>query len=239
MEDKRFFQLLPGKIIFRDFRNQLIINEIIEDCWGVIMQVSSLSRWKKYVLSLFLVILLVSVGLNLYNFFFIQPSLQAASNNKDNQAFEDWTHFMYFIADLLEKARTNLEVEDAWTLSRIWGGTSAIFISSLESAGGPARDLGFEVGFAMMWLTESTDAIYIGNQTSLALRELEPAVLVKIGNLTAAMRVIPGESDVELLHDSYGSLSQWLSEKNLINPLINNCKQIQNIGQDIYKYYYG
>lgn len=204
------------------------------------MQKPPLSKWKKLVLALFLIILLVSLGFNLYSYFVVQPSMQAASNNKDNRAFEEWTHLMGFIDYVLDKARTNFDVMDAMDLSRIADYTSQIFTPSLKSAGGSARDLGFEIRYAMMWLFESTSAIHSGNKTgTITLRELEPAILDKMENLTAAIRAIATSTSGVFLRDNFESLSQWLEENNLTDLLIDRCKEIQDIGQEIYEYYFG
>jgi len=204
------------------------------------MQKPASSRWRKPVLRLFFIVLAVSLGVNLHSYFVVQTSMQAASNNKDNRAFEEWTSLIGFIAYLLDKANTNFEVEDAWTLSRTTEGVSRIFTSSLESAGGSVKNLSSEITYAMVWLTESTNAMYSGNQTgSVALRELEPAILVKIENLTANIRAIVTSTNIGFLHKNFGSLSQWLEENNLINLLIDRCEEIRAIGQEIYGYYFG
>lgn len=204
------------------------------------MQKPSLPKWKKLVLSLFLIILLASLGFNLYSYFVAQPAMQAAANNKDNRAFEEWTSLIGFIAYLLDKANTNFEVEDAWTLSRTTEDVSRIFTSSLESAGGSAKNLSSEITYAMFWLTQSTNAMFSGNQTgSVTLRELEPAILVKKENLTAAIRAIATSAFDPLQHNNSGSLSQWLEENNLTNLLIDRCKEVDDIGQEIYEYYFG
>lgn len=204
------------------------------------MQKSSLSRMKKHVPSLVFIVLLFSLGSNLYSYLVIQPSMRAASNNKDNRAFEEWTHLLGFVTYVLDKASTNFEVEDAWTLSRTADRVSQIFTPTLKSAGGLTESLGHEIGYAMMWLDESTNAMFSGNQTgTVTLRELEPAILGKIENLTAPVKAIAASARAALLHDNYGSLSQWLDENDLTSPLINHCEKIREVGQEIYDYYFG
>lgn len=192
----------------------------------------------KYLIALFAVMLLVSVGFNIYDHFVVWPSTQATLNNKDVKAFESWLDLLVVTDYFLSNPKTNVDIHDAWLIARMASEVTEIFTPSLESFGGLARNLSFGVTYATSWLVEATDAVYVGNKTGVVSeRELEQPILNIIANLTRVIRnLVHSTLQVSIIENGM-SLAQQLQENNLLNPLANYCGEMMTIGQQIYEYY--
>jgi len=79
------------------------------------MEILSLpsQRRKRFLVGILVLVLIVSVGLNLYDHFIVIPQMQATINNMRVEALKSWLGKMQLVKNILRRAETNLDVEDA------------------------------------------------------------------------------------------------------------------------------
>jgi len=195
----------------------------------------------KYLIAILSVALLLSVGLNAYDRFVLQPSIQTALNNKDVNGFNSWWGLMGLMWYYLDNSKTNFDVENAWKLARIISeDTTEIFTPTLESSRlDLAQNLSSGMTYGAMWLEEGTGALFSGNKTgSVTERELDPTELNMIANLTSVIGNMLNSIRTVSIVENGGSLDQQLQQNNLLAPLATYCAEMMTVGQKIYDYYY-
>lgn len=195
----------------------------------------------KYLMAIFSVALLVSVGLNAYDRLILQPSIQRALNNKDANAFNSWKHLMGLTWYYLNTSKTNFDVQNAMDIAEIIAReTVEIFTPTLESSRlDLAQNLSYGMRYGTTQLWESISALFSGNKTGpITERELDPTELNMIANLTRVIGNMLNSTRTVSIVENGGSLDQQLQQNNLLAPLSTYSTQMMTVCQKIYNYYF-
>lgn len=193
------------------------------------------SQIRRYVTGIIFLVLIVSVGLNLYDHFVTLPQMEATTNNLRVEALEGWLHKMELVKNLLKRAETNFDVEDvgihtSWAKMFVDVFTSGIDIFEHQ------KEFYYWVDKTTYYLQEALFQIYRGNQTGFVTeRNLDQNILAMIANVTDAIENI--ESKTHTLSLNGVDPAQQLREAGVLTDVLNHLEEIYEISVDMYDYY--
>lgn len=193
-----------------------------------------LRRKKSYFIVALISILIVSVGLNLYDNLYTKPVMQTRMNYMSAEAFQSWLDEMISIRSILELAETNLGVKEAMNYTFAARRFETILVWQIEISRPPnfAEHLYLRISRATYMLDRAVSAI--ATKPPITLRNLDDDTLQKIRNLTMT---------IENLVSSVGTINrgvdpvQQLEEKAVLTQVINFLTQIETTSTEIWEMY--
>ena len=179
---------------------------------------------KRYLVGVVVFVLIVFLALYALNGMYVSDYLQARINYMSAEAFQSWLEEMKSIKNILEFAKTNLDVKGAMnhTLSANRFGTILVWEIEVHRPPDFAEHLYLHTHSATFLLDDAVSAI--ATKPPITLRNLDDATLQKLENLTTT---------IENLVNSVGTIKdgvhpvQQLEEKGVLNQVINYVKQIK------------
>jgi len=189
---------------------------------------------KKYLVGILVLVLIISVALNLYDYFVTFPQMHATTNNMRTEALKAWLSKMSLIKNLLSRAKTNDDIrdcEDHASWAELFEDVSESGIDIFESG----KELYKGVSKAAYYLQYSLHRIYVGNQTGYVFtRNLDQYELVIIGNLTKTIENL--ESATSLALDGVEP-TQQLKDAGVLADVLEYLEQIFEFSDVVYEYY--
>jgi hypothetical protein len=202
------------------------------------------NRVLKFVSVTLIIALAVSVGFNLYNYFVVFPQTQTDINNVRTQALMGWLVEMSTVDNLVNTAKTNYDVQQAWLT--IYGEKFAGIMNSI----GSSEELYTLIARATSSLNQGLEQMYFGNVTgAIWSRNLDQTELFMLNNTVSNLNALlfresDGRTVELLLFGSFGSYPSLDPIQRLQNLGINmsyvygHLNQLVQIGNQMVNYYY-
>lgn len=191
---------------------------------------------RRLVIGIIALVLVVSVGLNLYDHFVILPQTKATANNLRVEALDGWIGKVELVKNLLKDAETNFDVIEARVHASWAKRFVAVFIVGIDIFG-PQEELYYWVHKATFYLYEGLYQIYFGNQTGrITERTLDPNILLMIANLTEGLGNITSRTEM-LLSPNGVEPAQQLREAGVLTPVLRHLEEVYEVSLDMYNYY--
>ena len=195
----------------------------------------------RYVVGILVLVLIISVGVNLYDHFVTLPKIQATMNNMRTEALLQWLNKIGRIRYLLEHSETNFDVWEAEYDAYLAGDFVDIYgvgigydPETIKYTYNP-ETLGYWLRRSTWGLGYAVEAIYLGNQTGvITSRNLDQYILQKIENITQTIESI--ENYMVISANGVDPVKQ-LQEKGNLTKIMNYCKQIHETYIEIVTYY--
>jgi len=182
-------------------------------------------------------VLIVSVGLNLYDHFIVIPQMQATINNMRVQALDAWLGMMQKVNNILKHAKTNIDVKDAhnhtsWAEPLVHSRlTYGIDIWEHQN------EFYYWISKVAFYLDEALVTVHFGNKTGpVTERNLDQNVLTMIENITTTYD--NSETKIRSHLSSNGvEPVQQLREAGVLADVLIHLEQIYQISADILNYF--
>lgn len=189
---------------------------------------------KSYLVVVSISILIVSVGLNLYDNLYTKPVMQTRINYMSAEAFQSWLDETKSIERILKLAKTNLDVKEATNYTFAAKRFAEILEWQIEISRPPnfAEHLYLRISSAIGMLDRAVTAV--ATKPPITLQNLDDDTLQKIGNLTMTIENLV--SSVGTINDGIDPVQQ-LEEKAVLNRVINYLMQIRTTSTEIWEMY--
>jgi hypothetical protein len=187
-------------------------------------------------------VLIISVGLNLYDHLIVFPQMQATINDMRVQALNGWLSKMELVKNILVQAETNFDVEDA-TVHTYRAKRFEEILSNEISIGKHGKELYYWVSKVTFYLDEALRKVYSGNQTgAVTERNLDQNVLTMIENVTTNIENLRSKtSSMQMIMWTTGlkgvEPTQQLREAEFLTDVLNYLEQIDQVSIEILDYY--
>lgn len=197
---------------------------------------------RKLLVGLFALVLIISVGLNLYDHFIVLPQMQATINDMRVQALNGWLSKMELVKNILVQAETNIDVEDA-TVHTSRAKRFEDILSDGINIFEHGKDLYYWVSGVTFYLDEALWKVYSGNQTgAVTERNLDQNVLTMIENVTANIENLRSKtSSMQMIMWTTGlrgvEPTQQLREAEVLTDVLNYLERIYQVSIEILDYY--
>lgn len=198
---------------------------------------------RRYLLGTLILVLIFSLGLNLYNSLVIQPKMQATINNMRVEALQDCLGTMGGVKNVVRRAETNFDVKEAVVYASYAIPFMKIFISGIDVFRHPEK-LYYWVQRATYDLRDGLNEVYFGNETGVVTeRNLDKNILAMIENLSEAIENIERRVDIppvrglHILSVKGVDPAQQLREADVLTDVLDYLKQICKVSGDMYNYY--
>lgn len=193
---------------------------------------------RKVLVGILVLVLIISVGLNMYTHFIVLPQMEATINNMRGQALNAWLGKMWLVESILKGAETNIDVEDAHVHASWARPIVDIFTEGID-IWKHSRELYYKISRVTHYLDEALHRIHFGNQTgSVTERNLDTNVLTMIKNIT---------TNIENLRSITGFMrstpqegvepTQQLREAGVLTDVLHYLEQIYQVSIDVLNYY--
>ncbi len=193
---------------------------------------------RKLLVGLFVLVLIISVGLNLYDHFIVLPRMQATINDMRNQALNGWLSKMGSVKYILVQAKTNFDVEDARVQTsrlRRFEDILSNGINVFEHG----EELYYWISKVTFYLDEALLKVLSGNQTgAVTERNLDQNVLTMIENVTTNIERLRTRTSFMWTVSPKGvEPTQRLREAEVLTDALNYLERIDQVSIEILDYY--
>jgi len=187
---------------------------------------------RRYVVGILVIVLVISVGLNLYEHFVVFPQMQATLNNMRVYALQSWVDQMDFTQDVLDHAETNFDVYDAKLHTSFARKFAQIYVTGIDY---DAENLYYLLSYSTSRLDYAIETIFLGNITGpVPSRYLDQYILQKIGSIIQTIESI--KHSMKMSANGVDPIQQLEEKGNLTNTR-NYCDQIIETSTEIINYY--
>lgn len=205
----------------------------------------ALSKKKTYFVGILVLVLIISVGLHLYDYFIILPKMQATTNDMRAGAFGSWLSDIGYTAYVLETAETNEDLRQAayYLDSAKWS------LSVLSSGIDRGRYLDQYSENPYYWINKATDSLDYAIHQTWSSPALDQYIRLRIENIIQAIRnmrtsLMTSDRIAErpgYEHSDYigVDLVQQLRDEGKLTDVMNYCRQIHESSIDIADYVRG
>lgn len=199
---------------------------------------SRFQQKRRFLVGILVLVLIISVGLNLYDHLIVLPQMQATINNMRVQALNAWLSKMELVKNLLKQAKTNIDVKDA-QVHTSWAKLFEDILSNGINIYEPNKELYYWISKVANYLDMALFRIYTGNQTGAIIeRNLDQNVLKMMENVTANMENLVSKPAVMRTTPLNGvEPTQRLREEDVLTDVLNYLEQIYQVSIVIYNYY--
>jgi hypothetical protein len=193
------------------------------------------SRIKRYVPRIVVLVLVVSIALNVYDYFVVLPQIESTVNNMRVEAFKAWRGKMVLVNHLLKRAETNFDIEDVVVETSRAKLFADIYTFDIHISKHPEK-LYYWVSMVTYHLALSLHEIFIGNETGVITEKpLNEDVLSMIQNVTTTMENLESKTGRVSLNGV--GPAQQLREAGVLTDVLNYLEQIYEVSGDMYNYY--
>ncbi len=197
------------------------------------------SQRRKYFVGILAALLVVSLGVNLYDRFIALPQAQATMNNMRVDALDAWLDKMQLVKNILKRAETNIDVEDA-EVHASWAGLFVNIFENGMNSFESGKELYLGVSKANYYFTDALHTIYVGhfgNETGpITKRDLDETTLTMIENVTTTIENLESKVRTTLSSDGVEP-AQQLTEAGILTDVLNLLEQIYQISIEIHNHY--
>lgn len=199
---------------------------------------SRFQQKRRHLVRILVLVLIISVGLNLYDHFIVLPQMQATTNNMRVQALNAWLGKMEVVKNILKQAETNIDVEDA----HVHTSRAELFVNILTNGIDifeHHKELYYWISKVTLYLDEALLRIHSGNQTGVVTeRNLDQNVLTMIENVTTNIENLESKTSFMRTRSLNGvEPTQQLREADVLTDVLNYLEQIYQVSIDILNYY--
>jgi hypothetical protein len=184
--------------------------------------------------------LVISVVLNLASFGVIQPRLETTVNNLMTKTVEHWLYELGFTGSLLERAQTNFDLKDPWTLTSYLAHVDMETFAIGTSSRYPEEGLYADMSSTVFALEGALGEAYAGNQTGIVVEQpLDPGVVVIVRNIAQAIDDLFDRTVRQRVLTVNGvDPVQQLSDAGVLADIENYLAQIYQLSIDLHNYEY-
>ena len=189
-------------------------------------------------MGILVLVLIISVGLNLYDHLIVLPQMQATINNMRVQALDAWLSKMELVKNILEQAETNFDVEDAHVHTS-WARLSEEKLSNGINIFEHGKEMYYWVSKVTWYLDRALLKVHSGNQTgAVTERNLDQNVLTLIENVTTNIENLRSKTSFMWITSLKGvEPTQQLREADVLTDSLNYLEQVYQISIVILNYY--
>lgn len=199
---------------------------------------SRLQHKRRYLVGILVLVLMISMGLNLYDHFVTLPRMQATMNDMRVRAFHSWRDEMSATAHLLERAETLEDLRHADDhLYYAMGSVATLFTGV---------DTGYYTAPLYYWISRATPFLQNAVQQIRGLVYKNSSALddefisSRIANITQAVYDIATALSASAIGERWRSLGvdliQQFRDEGKLTEMIDYCRQIAETSQEITDY---
>ena len=183
-------------------------------------------------MGILVLVLIMSVGLNLYEHFIVLPQMQATLNTMRACALQSWVDQMGFVRGVLDHAETNFDVYDAKLHTAFARKFVQICVTGFDY---DAENMYYLLSLSTSHLDYAIETIFLGNITGpVPSRDLDQYILQKIGSIIQTIESI----EHSMITSANGvDPIQQLEEKGNLTNIMNYCNHIIETSTEIINHY--